>query len=392
MVGDDPVLRRGKNRGVGDFECNGDIMPTVFGPGRLRGVRTTHTIFGVSHLSRGHACEFRVAAVPEKARRHRTGALIIYSCISDFSKGALMLLAKRATIVVLASTALLASGQEPTPKTGHRASGGKPPASCHVTLPDGKFAPKLSTSGHGELSSGGAWYGTEKLWTVLPRDGIWRGSGPAGPHDFAYGNKLPWGRTNPPFRRRDDPLTVTGKRLDGLAPVFTETFESSGFGPDYSGEGIMGGIEIPVFGCWQITGRYKDADVTFTVWVAPDVEKETVDASLPENQEQPRSSEAAPLRVFVDGEAQAKSLVYRVAPELPPDADAANVRGTVLLHAIIDTSGRPRELEYISGPPQLVQAAMDAVRWWQYRVEMVNDEQAAEVETTIKVDFPGSRN
>jgi|HubBroStandDraft_6_1064221.scaffolds.fasta_scaffold06579_5 hypothetical protein len=31
-----------------------------------------------------------------------------------------MLLAKRATIVVLASTALLASGQEPTPKIGQR--------------------------------------------------------------------------------------------------------------------------------------------------------------------------------------------------------------------------------------------------------------------------------
>jgi hypothetical protein len=47
-------------------------------------------------------------------------------------------------------------------------------------------------------------------------------------------------------RRRDDPLIVTGRRLDDLEPVFTETFESSGFGPDYSGGGIMGGIEIPV--------------------------------------------------------------------------------------------------------------------------------------------------
>jgi len=173
--------------------------------------------------------------------------------------------------------------------------------------------------------------------------------------------------------------------------VFTEIFESSGFGPDYSGEGIMGGIAIPVFGCWQITGRYKDADLTFTVWVAP-AEKETADASLPETQEHAPSPVAVPLRVFVAGDAQAKSLVYRVVPELPPNVDAGNVRGTVLLHAIIDTSGRPWELEYISGPPQLVQAAIDAVRWWQYRVEMVNDEQAAEVETTIRVDFPGSRN
>jgi hypothetical protein len=309
-----------------------------------------------------------------------------------------MLLARRATIVVLlACTALLASRREWTTNEAQRARGDNPPASCHVTLPDGKFVPKLSTSGHSELSSGeawyggefggGVWYGTEKLWTVLPRDGIWRGSGPAGPYHFAYDNKLPWGRSNPPFRRSDDPLTVTGKRLDGPGPVFTEIFESSGFGPDYSGEGIMGGIAIPVFGCWQITGRYKDTDLTFTVRVAPG-EKETADTSLPETQEQARSA----LRVFVDGNAQAKSLVYRVAPELPPCADAANLRGTVLLHAIIDTRGRPRELEYMSGPPQLLPAAMDAVRWWQYRVEMVNGEQAAEVETTIKVDFPGSGN
>ena len=111
-----------------------------------------------------------------------------------------------------------------------------------------------------------------------------------------------------PKRRSADPLTVTGKRLDGPAPMFTETEESSGFGPDYS----MGGIEIPTFGCWQITGRYKDADLTFTVWVAS-VEKETAGASLPQNQGQPSSAEPAPLRVFVDGDAQAKSLVYRVA-------------------------------------------------------------------------------
>ena len=314
----------------------------------------------------------------------------------------MLIIARCATIVVLVSTALLASGQEPPTNSAHRTSSDNPPASCHVTLPDGKFAPKLSTSGHGELSSGGNWYGrqlgggilygTQKLWTVLPRDGVWRGSGPAAPYHFAYDNKLPWGRTNPPFRRRDDPLAVTGKRLDGPAPLFTETFESSGFGPDYSGEGIMGGIAIPVFGCWQITGRYMDADLTFTVWVAPAVEKDSMIASLPKTQKRPGSPEAAPLRVFVAGEAQAKALVYRVAPESPQDAGAVNTRGTVLLHAFIDTEGRPRELEYISGPPALVQAAMNAVRWWQYRVEMVNDEQAAEVETTIKVEFPGSRN
>jgi hypothetical protein len=302
-----------------------------------------------------------------------------------------MFLAKGAAIVVLASTALLASGQEPTANSAHRVTGDKPPASCLVTLPDGTFRAKLSVSSLGAPFAGDVWYGTEKLSTVLPRDGVWRGSGPAGPHDFAYDNKLPWGRTNPPFRRRDDPLTVKGKRLDGPAPMFTETFESSGFGPDYSGEGIMGGIEIPAFGCWQINGHYKDTELTFNVWVAPAAEEKTLAKPSAETQEQARSPETAPLRVFVDGKTQANSLVYQVAPEFPPDANPANLHGTVLLHAIIDTRGRPHELDYISGPRQLVEAAMEAVYWWQYRVEMVNEE-ATEVETTIKVDFPDSRN
>lgn len=310
-----------------------------------------------------------------------------------------MPLARRATVVLLASTALLASGQEPTAKTAQRTPGDKPPASCHVTLPDGKFAPRLSSSGHGELSSGrawygrefgcGVWYGTEKLWTVLPRDGVWRGSGPAGPHDFAYSNKLRWGRTNPPFRRREDPLTVTGKRLDGPAPVFTETWASSGFGPDYAGEGIMGGIEIPVFGCWQITGHYKDTDLTFVVWVTR-IEDKTQSAKALRGAFRAEPS-VAPRRIFVDRKTQAKSLVYKVAPQILADIDGASISGPVLLHAIIATNGRPQQLEYLSGPPQLAQAAIDAVGWWQYRVEIIDDE-AVEVDTTIEVEFPQSGN
>jgi Gram-negative bacterial TonB protein C-terminal len=309
-----------------------------------------------------------------------------------------MCLLRSSLVTVLAFVAAWASAQD----APHGAPRVAAPASCHVTLPDGKFAPKLSTSGHGERFSGGIWYGkrfgggfwygTERLWTVLPRDGVWRGSGPAGPHDFAYSNKLPWGRTNPPFRKRDDPLTVTGERLDGPAPVFTETFESSGFGPDYSGEGIMGGMAIPVFGCWRITGRYKEATLSFTVWVAPpSQEKQSLAASETKLQPKAPASEAAIPRIFVDGNTQAKSLVYKVAPELPPDADAASIGGVLLLHAIIGQNGRPRELQYISGPPSLERAAIEAVKWWQYRVELVGD-QVPEVDTTIEVLFPEPRH
>lgn len=298
-----------------------------------------------------------------------------------------MVLIKSIAIVILTSSAALASGQAPNTKTAQPNEGGAPPVLCRVTLPKGDFHPKLSSSNHwyGTQFEGGVWYGTEKLWTVLPPDGIWHGSSPAEPHDFVYANKLPWGRTDPPFRRKDDPLTVTGKRLDGPAPRFTEIFESSGFGPDYSGQGIMGGIEIPASGCWQITGHYKDAELTFTVWVTRSQAESVFDQAFRLEPATP------PQRVFVDREAQAKSLVYKVAPQIPSDVNRESVSGPVLLHAIISTNGRPRQLEFLSGPAGLAQAAIDAVNWWRYRVEMIGDE-AVEVDTTIEVDFPQSKN
>jgi hypothetical protein len=92
---------------------------------------------------------------------------------------------------------------------------------------------------------------------------------------------------------------------------------------------------------------------------------------------------------FTMGSASAKlkepppwPLVYRVTPEIPHESQ--NVSGTVVLHAVIDASGRAQQLEYVSGPPPLAQAAMDAVKWWQYRV----DGKGEEVDTMIEVVFP----
>jgi hypothetical protein len=311
-----------------------------------------------------------------------------------------MLLSRSATVTALAFVALSASAQTqstatPPPTTRVRTAAidipDAPPATCHVTLPsDGRFVPPPPASadpavGWGGLFKHSFWFGSSKLWTVLPIDGIWRAwSLPTKPGDFAYGNKLPWGRLDPPFSRKDGPLTVTGKRLDGPAPAFTETEESSGFGHDYSSASIMGGIEIPVFGCWQVTGHYKDQDLTFTVWVAPPREEESSDASS-QISDQPSLQEPEPHRLYLDAKTEAKQLVYKVTPQIPPGVDAS---GTVLLHAIIGTDGRPHELQYFSGPAQLAQAAIDAVMWWQYRVIA----EATEVDTTIEAAFPPTTN
>jgi len=79
-------------------------------------------------------------------------------------------------------------------------------------------------------------------------------------------------------------------------------------------------------------------------------------------------------------------LINRVEPVYPRVAVAAGVQGQVKLHAIIARSGRIESLELISGPPLLVQTALDAVRQWRYRPYYLNGE-AVEVETFITVNF-----
>jgi Gram-negative bacterial TonB protein C-terminal len=268
---------------------------------------------------------------------------------------------------------------------------------CRVTLPsDGRFDPPPSAVSGFHLRPEGPWYGfwfgTEKLWTLPPIDGIWRGRVPTKPNEYVFTNKLPWFRVHPGFSNKGS-LTITGKRLDGPAPSFTEAL---GTNVDiFRADGhpmIMGGVSIPVFGCWEITGRYKDQELSFTVWVAP----------LPSWTDRATNFNPPPLwppedpnrivqRVQVAGEVEAKRLAYRVIPEIPPEAEDANVSGTVVLHAIIGTAGRPRQLEYVSGPRLLTQAAIDAVKWWEYAVTSTGDN-PVEVETAVEVTFPKPRN
>jgi hypothetical protein len=251
-----------------------------------------------------------------------------------------------------------------------------PPPSCHVTLPsEGSTTPSSSVPAtQVGIGAGGrvATYGTDKLRTMLPIDGTWRGLIPQKPGDFAYSNKLPWGGT---FSYKDGPLTVTGKRLDGPAPKFTE-IEPISWEHEF-----MGGINIPVFGCWEITGQYRNQELSFVVWVTP------ISEQIASSRQQ-LAAEAAPRKIHVESEVEAESLVYRVTPELPHEAQVANVSGTVVLHAVIGIDGRPHDLRYVSGPSLLAQAAIDTVTWWQYRVNGDN----LEVDTTISVVFPTRDN
>jgi protein TonB len=80
------------------------------------------------------------------------------------------------------------------------------------------------------------------------------------------------------------------------------------------------------------------------------------------------------------------NLIHRVQPEYPILAKMAHVQGTVVLHAVISKQGTIENLQTISGPGLLVQAAKDAVSRWQYRPYYLNGE-PVEVDTQVTVNF-----
>jgi periplasmic protein TonB len=65
-------------------------------------------------------------------------------------------------------------------------------------------------------------------------------------------------------------------------------------------------------------------------------------------------------------------LLAKTLPQYPAIAKAAHIQGIVVLQATISKSGSIQNLRVISGPPMLLQAAMDAVRSWRYKPYLIN--------------------
>ncbi|MGC2331795.1 MAG: TonB family protein [Candidatus Acidiferrales bacterium] len=98
----------------------------------------------------------------------------------------------------------------------------------------------------------------------------------------------------------------------------------------------------------------------------------------------PKPVQTGPVRI--GGNVMQAKAIDRVQPVYPAIARAAHVQGTVVLHAIISKDGTVQQLQLVSGPPLLVNAAMDAVRQWRYSPTELNGE-PVEVDTTIQVVF-----
>jgi protein TonB len=81
-------------------------------------------------------------------------------------------------------------------------------------------------------------------------------------------------------------------------------------------------------------------------------------------------------------------LVHEVKPVYPEDVKAAKIAGNVELEAIIDSAGQVADARVITGVPELNDAALDAIRQWEFTPGEVNHQPVAvvvQVEMTFKV-------
>jgi TonB family protein len=93
-----------------------------------------------------------------------------------------------------------------------------------------------------------------------------------------------------------------------------------------------------------------------------------------------------PVRMHTGGMVQSAKLIHQVMPVYPEGAKKDNIEGTVVLRGVITKDGSVEQLQIVSGPPALMDAAMDAVKQWKYAPTRFQGE-PVEVDTTISVVF-----
>jgi protein TonB len=93
-----------------------------------------------------------------------------------------------------------------------------------------------------------------------------------------------------------------------------------------------------------------------------------------------------PQAIRVGAEIQKANLLNQVTPAYPPLAKAARVQGTVSFQITVGKDGTVQNLQLVSGPPLLVQAAMQSVSQWVYKPTLLNGNPVAVI-TTADVNF-----
>ena len=123
-------------------------------------------------------------------------------------------------------------------------------------------------------------------------------------------------------------------------------------------------------------GIAPEPDVPFDVGAGPDVGLDTVfgvtglDTLLGEPPPTPPALPPGPVRVGVH--IRPPSKIRDASPVYPVIAQTAGVQGLVILEALIGSDGRVQSAQVLRGHPLLNDAALTAVRQWEYTPTLLN--------------------
>ena len=90
--------------------------------------------------------------------------------------------------------------------------------------------------------------------------------------------------------------------------------------------------------------------------------------------------------INVSPEMMAGNKISGPTPKYPEEAKKARIEGKVVLRAIISKDGMVENLQVVSGPKELQESSLDAVRQWIYKPFLLNGD-PVEVKTTINVTY-----
>lgn len=140
------------------------------------------------------------------------------------------------------------------------------PETCPASKPsDEPFVPPSPYPT--KASAGSFWFGTDRLWTILRSDARW----PQDVKTFWWRQewgRYDWGAHGSIPRDNSSKLRVSARRLDAPAPSPVISRAKGGYREQDLKAFLVGGIKFSTPGCWSVTGRYDDDELTFVVWVA----------------------------------------------------------------------------------------------------------------------------
>jgi TonB family protein len=90
--------------------------------------------------------------------------------------------------------------------------------------------------------------------------------------------------------------------------------------------------------------------------------------------------------INVSAEKMQEQIVSKFPPVYPVGAKKARIQGAVKLDAVVGKTGDVEQLKVITGPKELQQSSLDAVRQWKYKPFLLNGD-PVDVKTTITVVY-----